>query len=233
MAFILDKEVVQNTTPDSNGILTKFNARLPSAPYIGIAIGPASDHDIVRITYPGVDSLLFRGVMLPVPPSAQCQKVSIQVETVRPFSGRLQVIGILHPEEMSAIARFRAPLIQEAVISVPQNGSVEVEVFNGGRTTVNLTATIGGPLVALSPPINVATRGRIYRCDLSGATITEHPQFVEFPLNFPKWPTGLGDVRTFSWNEEEPEFDSIIYEFTDFGPSDDDIPLWYRAEARD
>jgi len=243
MAFILDKPTAFAPIPIIGPLVNAepLVFRMPTAEYIGLAIGPASDHDVVRVRLPGVDSLLWRGVMLPLPPVAHDQGVSIEVSTVRAMPGRLQVLGLTCPEEMSAVARLRAPGTREEILTIPGEVTVCVEVPYGGRNTVNLTATQGGADFASGPPnLTIQTFGRIYRLlRLPIETMTEVAgdivPFVDVPLNQPAWPAGeFDDTRTFSFNEEEPEFDSILYCFTNTDePGGADIVIWTKYEARD
>lgn len=239
MALILDEiflaaAVAGEVLPGSTGILVPDKKRMPASDsYIALAIGPASDHDVVRVRYPGVDSLLWRGIVLPMVPSAQNQQVSIDIVQHRAMGGRVQVLGLTAPEEVSALARVRAPNTQETVLTVvagaPANAS-QIVVPYGGRNTVNVTATVGGEVGDPAPTLTVQTLGLIYRFNQSAAVVEDNPEFVDFPMNLVPWGAGL----SFSYNEEEPEFDQIVYQFIHTGEvGSPDIVVWTKWEARD
>lgn len=230
MAKILDFEYEHEW--DMGSLSYEIKTRpLPAGQYCAIAIGPNSEHDLVRVQFPGVDARLGRGMVLPLPADAWEQMSFVTVAPVRAYSGRLQLIAFEYPEEVE-VSPVRAPGLIESTFELDVGAlkdRIDIIVPYGGRSAVNLTASIGGANPLVGPAgMSVEVFGRIYNTViLQGSVFFGGVPYVQYPLNQPAW---TNTMRDFSWNEFEKEFDEIVFNFRIAAGVQE---VWYRTETRD
>lgn len=222
MAKILDFDAVQDFDQlAANGPIVRASAQLPSARYAAVAIGPDSDHDMVRVQLPGVNVVIAVGTVLPLPLSMH--RTSPIIETVRDFDGHVQVLGLEDIEDATAAATAekRTPVFSSEYFELAPLTSTTFELIYAGRDSASIM--LASDLIG-AKNITLFTYGKKVRLG-KGA----HPsnKFVSVPLNTVIW----GTENRIAWSESEPQFDFIEFVISNTSAVTTHA-LWAGLEAR-